>query len=207
MPEIQNDQSVEMETLQGQFLVAMPLMDDERFVESVLFVLEHNLEGAMAIAINEPLPKITFADVFKDISRNAKTKENMAKTTVSKKLALRAILKGGPVQTRRGFLLHGAKKRYEGISFAVNNDIQLSASMDTLLAFATDNDPGKSIFTLGYCGWEPGQLEDELAQNVWLTVPYDRELLFDTPFEERYEFALKLLGINRANLSAFCSRA
>ncbi len=200
----------EMKSLQGQFLVAMPMIDDKRFTESVLFVVEHNRDGAMAIAINEKIPRIRFADIYEDLTSSispdpAGTDKIQGRTP--RGMASRPVLKGGPVQTNRGFLLHELGEEAEGISFHVTNNIFLSASMDTLRAIAKMPDPGRAMFALGYCGWQPGQLEDELANNTWLTVPFSDELLFDADFGKRYDFALKLLGINRANLSAFGSRA
>ncbi|MCF6325716.1 MAG: YqgE/AlgH family protein [Devosiaceae bacterium] len=197
----------EMETLQGQFLVAMPLMDDNRFKESVLFIVEHNSEGAMAIAINEQMPKIKFQDVYWDLSSASAVQNDKDKKIISSSMAAQPVFRGGPVQTNRGFLLHEGQGQFEGISFPVTPTISLSASMDTLRTFAGKDNPGNIIFALGYCGWQPGQLENELAQNVWLTVPHNYELLFSTDFGKRYDFALKLLGITRANLSAFGSRA
>jgi len=182
-------------------------MDDNRFKESVLFVVEHNSEGAMAIAINEQLPQIKFEDVYKDLLSASATQNNKVKKIISSAMASQPVLKGGPVQTNRGFLLHETQEQLEGISFPVAPKISLSASMDTLRNFAQKDNPGDIIFALGYCGWQPGQLENELAQNVWLTVPHNWELLFATDFGKRYDFALKLLGVTRANLSAFGSRA
>jgi len=197
----------EMETLQGQFLVAMPLMDDNRFKESVLFIVEHNSEGAMAIAINEQMPQIKFEDVYKDLLGASDLQNKKDEKIISSSMASQPVLKGGPVQSNRGFLLHETQEQLEGISFPVTSTISLSASMDTLRAFAKKDNLGNIIFALGYCGWQSGQLENELAQNVWLTVPHNCDLLFATGFEKRYDFALKLLGITRANLSAFGSRA
>jgi len=194
-----------METLQGQFLVAMPMMEDERFVESVLLVVEHNSEGAMAIAINEKLPTIKFGDVFNDIMQ--KLKPTQSELKISNHMISQPVLRGGPVQTQRGFLLHYANQQIEGISFPVNSEISLSASIETLQAVATGKRSEKTLFALGYCGWHPGQLENELIENVWLSVPYSTKLLFDVAFENRYDFALEQLGINRANLSAFSGKA
>ncbi len=197
----------EMETLQGQFLVAMPLMDDKRFKESVLFIVEHNSEGAMAIAINEQMPQIKFEDVYRDLLSASAVQNNKDKKIISSSMGSQPVFRGGPVQTNRGFLLHEAQEPLEGISFPVTSTISFSVSMDTLRGFAAKDNPGNIIFALGYCGWQPGQLENELAHNVWLTVPYNCDLLFVTDFEKRYDFALELLGITRANLSAFSSRA
>jgi len=197
----------EMETLQGQFLVAMPLIGDKRFKESVLLVVEHNSEGAMAIAINEQIPQIKFGDVYSDLMDASPLENGKKEVPISSFMAAQPVLKGGPVQSNRGFLLHEGQEQHEGISFPVTPTLSLSASMDTLRNFAGKDNPGNVIFALGYCGWQPRQLENELAQNAWLTVPHNHELLFSTDYGDRYDFALKLLGITRASLSAFGSRA
>ncbi len=190
--------------LQGQFLVAMPLMGDPRFHESVIYVVEHNANGAMAITINQPIKELRFIDVLSDLGLGAP--EQLIK--VSNDIAQREVLRGGPVETARGFVLHSPRFYKEETSFVINPDICLSASMEVLKAMAFKSQAkNKALFALGYCGWSAGQLEAELVQNAWLTVPHSIELIFDTPVHERYEAALDLLGINRASLSAFSGHA
>jgi putative transcriptional regulator len=113
----------------------------------------------------------------------------------------RAVLRGGPVQRGRGFVLHSPDYFREGNSYAVDGEICLTATLDVLKAMAFGNAPADAIFALGYCGWSPGQLEDEIRGNGWLTVPFSRDLLFSMPLEQRYDAALKKLGITRASLS------
>jgi len=190
--------------LQGQFLVAMPLMGDPRFYESVIYVAEHNANGAMAITINQPLAELRFIDVLSDLGLGEP--EQLIK--LSHDIARHQVLRGGPVEAARGFVLHSPDFYREETSFVINSDICLSASMQVLKAMAFEpHNENKALFALGYCGWSAGQLEAELAQNAWLTVPHSMELIFDVPLEKRYEAALDLLGINRASLSAFSGHA
>jgi putative transcriptional regulator len=111
------------------------------------------------------------------------------------------------VQRGRGFVLHSPDYFREGNSYAVNDEICLTATLDVLKAIAFRNAPTDSAFALGYCGWAPGQLENEIALNGWLTVPYSRELLFGTPLQNRYDIALGQLGITRASLSGAAGHA
>ncbi len=190
-------------SLKGDFLVAMPLMDDERFFESVIYVVEHGAEGAMALIINQTLQDLRFEDVLRDLNVNAPDR----KIEISSKIARRHVLRGGPVDRARGFVLHSPDYDSSNAALEVTKDIHLSANVEILQAIAYEEKPEKAIFALGYCGWSPGQLEQELAQNAWLTVPYDDALLFDVPLEARYEKALKILGVNRASLSAYSGNA
>jgi putative transcriptional regulator len=190
-------------SLKGQFLVAMPLMGDERFHESVIFVVDHGPEGAMALIVNQQIEDVRFEDVLADL--DLEPPERVVE--ISSKVVKRQVLRGGPVEKSRGFVLHSPDYGSEGGSMRISDDVHLSANLDILRAIAYQNKPKKALFALGYCGWSPGQLESELAQNAWLSVPHSAELLFDTPFESRYEKALGLMGINRASLSAMSGNA
>ncbi len=196
-----------MVSLQGHFLVAMPLMMDKRFKESVLFVVEHNSEGAMAIAINDILPNISFGDVLSDIELSTSPEAMNRRIEVSEQLAGQPVLRGGPVQTGQGFVLHSTDFEVVEKAFRINSEISLSANLQVLKTMAIEDHSTESLFALGYCGWSPGQLEDEIAQNSWLTVPHSSELLFETAFSARYDKALALIGVSRASLSAFSGRA
>jgi putative transcriptional regulator len=176
-----------MESLRGQFLVAMPDMGDDRFRETVIYLVGHGDEGAMGLVINQSLEDMKFADkliLLPDEVRNRK------------------VLRGGPVQKSRGFVLHSSDYFRVGNSYEVTDDICLTATLDILKAIAFKNSPSDALFALGYCGWSPGQLETEIQGNGWLTVPFSRELLFGLPIENRYDAALASLGITRATLSA-----
>jgi putative transcriptional regulator len=172
-----------MESLKGQFLVAMPTMNDERFHEAVIYMVGHGDEGAMGLVVNQSLKDMSFGDILEELKR------------------------GGPVERGRGFVLHSPDYFRTGNSYAVTEDICLTATLDVLKAMAFKNSPSEALFALGYCGWSPGQLEGELKHNGWLTVPFSRDLLFETPIEKRYDEALHQLGITRASLSSAAGRA
>jgi putative transcriptional regulator len=186
-----------MDSLKGQFLVAMPSMGDERFQDAVVYLVGHGEEGAMGLVVNQSVEDMRFTDILEELQLG----EKEALIELSDSVKNRQVLRGGPVQTSRGFVLHSPDYFRAGNSYVVNDEICLTATLDILKAVAFEESPAESLFALGYCGWSPGQLEDELAGNGWLTVPYSRELLFDLPIERRYDAALARLGITRASLS------
>ena len=186
-----------MESLKGQFLVAMPAMGDERFHESVIYVVGHGDEGAMGLMVNQPLEDLKFVDVLEELGIS-KPDEGIK---VPSRIREREVLRGGPVQRGRGFVLHTPDYFREENSYAVNDEICLTATLDVLKSMAFHDKPSDAVFALGYCGWAPGQLENELAQNAWLTVQAKPEVIFDLPAEKRLPAAMELLGIDFATLS------
>lgn len=187
-----------MNSLKGQFLVAMPSMGDERFRESVIYLVGHGDEGAMGLMINQPLEDMRFGDILDELDLG----ESEEQIRLPEAVRDRQVLRGGPVQKGRGFVLHTPDYFREGNSYVVDSDVCLTATLDVLKAMAYRNTPANAVFALGYCGWAPGQLENELALNGWLTVPFSHDLLFETPVSERYDIALRQLGITRASLSS-----
>jgi putative transcriptional regulator len=187
-----------MESLRGQFLVAMPEMGDDRFRETVVYLVGHGDEGAMGLVINQSLEDMKFADILEELQLGEKDELIQLPDDVRN----RQVLRGGPVQKSRGFVLHSSDYFRVGNSYEVTDDICLTATLDILKAMAFKNSPSEALFALGYCGWSPGQLENEIQGNGWLTVPFSRELLFGLPIENRYDAALASLGITRATLSA-----
>lgn len=192
-----------MNSLRGQFLVAMPGMGDARFHESVVYVVGHTEDGAMGLVVNHPIEDMRFVDILEELGLGEKDEIIRLPSTVRD----REVLRGGPVQSGRGFVLHSPDYFREGNSYVVNDEICLTATLDILKAMAFRKSPAEAIFALGYCGWAPGQLESELALNGWLTVPFSRELLFSTPLTSRYDMALAQLGITRASLSGAAGHA
>jgi putative transcriptional regulator len=185
-----------MQSLEGQFLVAMPDMDDERFAESVILLVGHGDEVAMGLVVNQTLPNLRFADVLDELDLGDPDSVIRLPDTIRE----RVVMRGGPVEKSRGFVLHSSDYQ-SGNTYKVTGGVSLTATLDALKAMAFGPAPRSSFFALGCCGWGAGQLEDELAGNGWLTVPFSRELLFDTPVEQRYEAALASLNITRATLS------
>lgn len=191
-----------MNSLEGQFLVAMPDMADDRFSESVIFLVGHSDDGAMGLVVNHELENMRFADILDELDLG----DPDAVIRLPDSIRQRAVMRGGPVEKGRGFVLHSADFK-SGNTYPVANEIYLTATLEILKAMAFGPAPQASLFALGCCGWSPGQLEDEIGRNGWLTAPFSRELLFETPVEERYEAALSLLNITRASLSSEAGHA
>lgn len=181
--------------LTNQFLVAMPAMADANFSQTVTFIWEHNHEGALGIIINRPL-QMRLADVFEQL-----------KMPMSPAVSgVQPVLQGGPVQTDRGFVVHRVGGDWEHTR-QVSSRIQVTTSPDILDAMARGTGPETALVALGYAGWGAGQLETELAHNAWLTVPCDEDILFNTPFEQRWHAAGRLLGIDVATISSHVGHA
>lgn len=181
--------------LTNQFLIAMPAMDDPNFAQTVTLVCEHNAQGALGIVINRPLP-MTLGDVFAQLGLDA----------TQSKVAADPVLQGGPVQTDRGFVLHTPGPLWDS-TLPVSDWLHLSTSRDILDALARGEGPPAALVALGYAGWEAGQLEDEVAQNAWLTVPAAEQLVFATALEERWAAACRLLGVDLLHLSSDAGHA
>lgn len=191
-------------SLRGQFLVAMPDMQDERFAHTVVFICSHSEdEGAMGLVVNKLMPDLHFADLMAQFDIKVQPTEG----DETENLYDRPILVGGPVETGRGFVLHSADRKSFESSINVADNLCLSTTMDVLRSIADGHGPSHALLALGYCGWEPGQLEDEISDNGWLTMPANSELIFDTPMEQRYNNALKSVGIDFANLSTVAGHA
>ncbi|MGB4883137.1 MAG: YqgE/AlgH family protein [Neisseria sp.] len=173
--------------LANYFLMAIPSMNDPFFEGSVVYLCEHNEEGAMGVVINKPSP-VTMDLVFE--AAGGETPERFRKEWV---------MMGGPVQIDRGFVLHTPVGSWQS-SLMVTDNIAMTTSRDIIENLAKDNSVDQAIITIGYASWEKGQLERELADNSWITVPADEEILFKTPHEERYQAAFAKLGIEPSAL-------
>lgn len=192
-----------MDTLKGQFLIATPDMSDERFAETVIYLVAHGDDGAMGLVVNQPLPDMNLADIFAEIEQS----EDAEPIRVPDRLLHQHVFKGGPVESSRGFVLHSSDYFRDGNSFAVDDDISLTATLDVLRAMIEGKGPQRSLLALGYCGWGAGQLENELRHNGWLTVERSDELLFSLPAGRKYDAALAAVGVNRATLSPVSGNA
>jgi len=181
-------------SLCNHFLIAMPSLNDPNFEQSVSYICEHNSEGAMGIIINR-ITEITFADLCEQLDIEITDTDTTDYP----------IYHGGPVETERGFILHSPVGEWDS-TLKVTDDIGLTVSQDILQAIAegydSDNKPPEHfLITLGYAGWSEDQIEDEIAENVWLNTPANSEILFKTPIEHRWAAAAALLGINLQQLS------
>src|SRR6476620_2677094 len=189
--------------LDGQMLIAMPAMSDERFTRSVIYVCAHSSEGAMGIVVNQPAQNIRFPDLLVQLEV-IPAKERI-------ELPVRAdavkVLKGGPVETGRGFVLHSADFFIENSTLPIDEGICLTATLDILKAIARGSGPASAVLALGYAGWAPGQLEQEIQQNGWLHCPADPDLIFGYDIEGKYEEALHKIGIDLSMLSSEAGHA
>jgi putative transcriptional regulator len=191
-----------MDTLEGHLLVAMPGMEDERFAQSVILLVGHGSEGAMGLVVNREHESLRLSDILDELDLG----DPDAVIRLPEAIRDRVVMRGGPVERGRGFVLHSTDYQ-SGNTYKVTEEVGLTATLDVLKALAFGPAPRASLFALGCCGWSPGQLEQEIAENGWLTVPYDRALVFDTPVEERYNKALELLHITPASLSSQAGHA
>ena len=180
--------------LTNQFLMAMPGMVSGPFAGTVVYVCEHSGKGALGLVINRPTD-LTLGSLLEKIDLKPDAQESLDAP----------VYFGGPVQTDRGFVLHRPAGNYSS-SLALAN-LALTTSRDVLEAVAEGKGPDKLIVTLGYAGWGAGQLEDELAQNAWLTVEANSDILFETPAEDRYPAAMRLLGIDPVMLASDAGHA
>ena len=176
-------------SLINQLLIAMPGMADPNFSSTVTLICEHNDDGALGIIINRPL-NLKLSGLFEQLSVDDADPD----------VASNPVMAGGPVGTERGFVLHGKSHTFEN-TLSVSDDIQLTLSRDVIDAMATGEGPEKSLVAIGYAGWEPGQLEEEMLANAWLNVDATPELVFDTPFEDRWNSAARLLGVDISSIS------
>ena len=179
--------------LTNQFLIAMPGMADDTFAGAVVYLCEHTEKGALGLVINKPID-ITLKNLFEKVELDL----------ASPALAEQPVFFGGPVQTERGFVLHermGDEHDRYSSTLSIPGGLEMTTSKDVLEALSNGAGPKKILVTLGYSGWQAGQLEAELGRNGWLTVDADPAVIFDTPIEKRYDRALSLLGFDPRMLS------
>ncbi len=189
--------------LDGQMLVAMPSMGDDRFARAVIYVCAHSSEGAMGIIVNQPAPHISFPDLLVQLEViPAADLIQLPSSAGDVK-----VLKGGPVDTRRGFVLHSADFFIENSTLPIDEGICLTATLDILKAIARGEGPASAILALGYAGWAPGQLEQEINQNGWLHCTADSELIFGQDTDGKYAKAMKKIGIDLGMLSSEAGHA
>ncbi len=185
-----------MSSLTGQLLVAMPQMQDQRFVRSVIYMCAHSEEvGAMGLVVNKLLGSLTMGEL-------------LAQLEISPNRASRSqpVHFGGPVEAGRGFVLHTADYREEG-TMVIDGNIAVTATLEILRAIGKGEGPRRCLLALGYAGWAPGQLDAEIQANGWLAVDADDDLVFDPDFDGKWQRALKKLGIDLSMLSSDAGHA
>src|SRR5580704_2642172 len=189
--------------LDGQMLIAMPTMQDDRFSRSVIYVCAHSSEGAMGIIVNHPASNIKFSDLLVklDVIPAADAIQLPSRAGVVK------VMRGGPVETERGFVLHSSDFFLQNSTLPINDGVCLTATIDILKAIARGDGPASAILALGYAGWAPGQLENEIQGNGWLHCAADPDLIFGTDMSSKYDKAMKKIGIDLGMLSSEAGHA
>jgi putative transcriptional regulator len=180
-------------TLKNQFLIAMPTLTDPYFKKSVVYLCEHDDQGAMGFIINYPV-KLTVQELL----QNIESIDHLPEPPL-----LNSVFLGGPLELEHGFILHSplSNKTLNRRSKFLNDQLMMSNANSVLASLGTDEEPDKYIVTLGYTSWDAGQLENEMLQNHWLTVDFEDELLFLIPTEDRWEASLNRLGVDPEKLS------
>jgi putative transcriptional regulator len=183
--------------LDGQILIAMPVMSDPRFERSVIYLCAHSSEGAMGIIVNRPAGSIDFPGLLMqlDIIKQG------GQIKLPENAEAMKVLKGGPVDTGRGFVLHSSDFFIQDATLNIDQDICLTATVDILKAIAAGSGPKHAILALGYAGWAPGQLENEIQHNGWLHCDADPDLIFGNDIDDKYARALRKIGIDVGMLS------
>jgi putative transcriptional regulator len=181
--------------LQNQLLIAMPALGDPNFNQTVTYICEHNADGAFGVIVNRPMD-VTLADVFDQLDIDVRAAE----------AASPRIYAGGPVQPQRGFVIHSPVGNWNA-TLEIGGDVGVTSSRDILEAMAQGSGPSQTLFAVGCAGWGAGQLEQEFADNAWLTAAANPELLFETPAEERWHAAARLIGVDISRLSGDAGHA
>lgn len=183
-------------TLEGQLLVAMPSMTDKRFARSVIYVCAHSDEGAMGLIVNQPARNVNAPDLLERLGISTRSADDK----VANEILSLSIQVGGPVETGRGFVLHSPDYFAKDSTLTIEHDICLTATIDILKAIARGRGPNRAILALGYSGWSPGQLENEILANGWLNCPADPEIVFDDDLDTKYARAMAKLGVSLSHL-------
>lgn len=172
--------------LQGHFLIAMPILRQGFFHEAVIYMCAHSEDGAMGIIINHPIAEVKIYEVL----------EQMQLPPRDLPCGDQPVLLGGPVTPERGFIIHRPNDGEWQATLLTSDDVGVTSSQDILQALAEGKGPSDVAVALGYTGWRPGQLEEELLKNYWLSVEADPKIIFDVPFHLRWREAAALLGVD-----------
>lgn len=189
--------------LDGQFLVAMPGMEDPRFKRAVIYLCAHSADGAMGIVINHPAPNLSFPDLLVQLKIVPEDADILLPPGTDDV----PVLNGGPVEQARGFVLHSPDVMIENATLPLADGLCLTATLDILKAIARGTGPRQAVLALGYAGWSAGQLEAEIQANGWLSCPADPALIFDPDAEMKYARALRTIGVDPSLLSTQAGRA
>ena len=183
--------------LYGNLLIAMPDMMNDTFQRTVIYVCAHNAGGAMGIIVNRPAGTLNFPGLLAQLKIIDKSQQ----IRLPESAGAMKVLRGGPVEEQRGFVLHTSDFFIKDSTLEIDHDISLTATLDILKAIAHGVGPKQAICALGYAGWDAGQLESEIQRNGWLHCPADPDLIFDDAIDTKYSRALQKLGIHPGMLS------
>jgi len=190
-------------SLEGQFLIAMPSLREGPFARAVVYMCAHREDGAMGIIINQRAEEVDFGRLLVQL--------DIVPDPGSIRSGGRAdevrVLRGGPVETGRGFVLHSSDYGANDSTVRIADDVCMTATIDILRAIAKGTGPARAVLALGYSGWSSGQLESEILANGWLTCPADPRLIFDADYDHKYDRALAMLGVNEGMLSSDAGHA
>jgi len=189
--------------LDGQLLIAMPGMADERFARSVIYMCAHSAEGAMGIILNRASSVRNFPELLEQL-RVIDSAERISLPATARNVQ---VLSGGPVQTDRGFVLHTGDFFIDNSTLKINDAMSLTATIDILRAIAIGQGPDRALLALGCAGWDAGQLENEIQLNGWLHSPADPAILFDHDLDTKYVRALRSIGVDLGKLSLHAGHA
>ncbi|HRD70490.1 MAG TPA: YqgE/AlgH family protein [Legionella sp.] len=182
-------------TLANHLLIAMPSLNDPNFERTVIYICEHHDQGSVGLIINRPM-QFPMSIVFEQLKIEPLRKEHNAMP----------LLFGGPIQPERGFVIHKQTGGWRSSLF-LQDEVTVTTSNDIIRAIAVDSGPKDVLVTLGYSGWTDHQLEQEVMDNVWLVCPYKSEIMYDVPFEDRWEYAGTTLGIKMSQLTSSAGHA
>jgi len=196
-------ESAPWQSYEGQFLIAMPGLRDGPFARSVVYLCAHREDGAMGIIINHRADEIDFSRLLVQLDIVGEAEAIRLPASAERV----RVLRGGPVDTGRGFVLHSSDYRAAESTVPIGGGVCLTATLDILKAIAKGAGPSQAVLALGYAGWASGQLESEILANGWLISPADSSLIFDADFNAIYDRALALIGVNEAGLSSDAGHA
>ncbi len=182
--------------LTGKVLIAMPSLGEGHFERSVILICAHDDEYAMGIVLNKPVPGLTLPELLEQLDID-----------VLPEMPDGFVLEGGPVRHDRGFVLHSGDFHCDGATLDIGNDCHMTATRDVLDAIASTTPPEKAVLALGYSGWGPGQLENELVENAWLVGEMDNEMIYGATHDGKWTHALAVIGVESGRLQAAPGRA
>lgn len=197
------EQAAAVGYLDGQLLIAMSGMSDERFSRSVIYVCAHSADGAMGIVLNKAASDLNMPDLLVQLDIIQRPDAIRLRDRVGQM----PVLVGGPVEASRGFVLHSPDFFIDESTLPIDDDVCLTATVEILRAIAKGEGPESAVLALGYAGWSAGQLESEIQANGWLNCPADPGIIFDASLDAKYDRALRTLGVEPAMLSGVAGHA